>query len=50
MGSSDGGMVDFAGIVLSSKGLHVLDHTAKSETESVQRSERGRREEGELAF
>lgn len=50
MGSSDGGMVDFAGIVLSSIGQHALHHTAKSETQSLQRSERGRREEGGLAF
>lgn len=42
--------MDFAGIVLSSIGLHALHHTSKSETESLQRSERGRREERGLAF
>jgi len=34
-GASDEGIVDFAGIVLSSIALHALDHTAK--TESLQR-------------
>lgn len=37
MSSSDGGMMDFEGTALSSIELHVLDHTAVSETESLHR-------------